>query len=248
MSVQLVNHVTRFITHDLARLDTPAAVMNELSLRAARPAGLLLVSMWRLPANYEDPDEYGIDVNTFIHPNGAPPAFWNEFFPLLHRRGPSVLVRYAIRRRISLTFAEVIHATNPTGNERWVFDLLAKYGIRDGLVCAASGGWVVTMGSPKQLKLSASEKAVLSMANTAAAHRMEELTRRRIKEKAPPSLSARQVAVLRGLSRGLTRTEIATDLDMTLPTVKTFLARALKKLRAKSPEHAIAIAIHLGLF
>lgn len=60
-------------------------------------------------------------------------------------------------------------------------------------------------------------------------------------------LSPRETASLRLLSEGLSVEEIAARLGVGPPTVKTFLARAAKKLRARTREHAVAIAIRRGL-
>jgi DNA-binding CsgD family transcriptional regulator len=75
---------------------------------------------------------------------------------------------------------------------------------------------------------------------------------RRIKELAlitegPPSLSPRQKTILLHLSDGLTVPEIAARLKLSETSVKTFIARAGRKLGAKSQLHAVAVALRQRL-
>jgi LuxR family maltose regulon positive regulatory protein len=69
------------------------------------------------------------------------------------------------------------------------------------------------------------------------------------KKTAPPGvfLSRREQAVLRGLSRGLTREEIAGDENLTLNTVKALIAGLYDKLGAINRADAIRIAAESGI-
>jgi DNA-binding CsgD family transcriptional regulator len=60
-------------------------------------------------------------------------------------------------------------------------------------------------------------------------------------------LSPREKTMLQHRSDGLSVREIAEHLGLTETTVRTFILRAGKKLRARDPLHAVATAIRLGL-
>jgi DNA-binding CsgD family transcriptional regulator len=141
------------------------------------------------------------------------------------------------------TFTEALRLTRPKGEERWVFDLLAKYGIRDGFYCPA-GHWMVAFWSKSVLKLSSSSRTNIYFVAQQAAFRLEELMGRRIRkiENIKP-LTPRELAVVRGLRLGSKPMQIAADLGLSVPTVRTFLTRAMHKLEARTPEQAVGEAM-----
>ena len=59
----------------------------------------------------------------------------------------------------------------------------------------------------------------------------------------PVRLSPREAVVLRNLSHGEGAATIGSLLGLSETSVRTYLARAQKKLNAKSQPHAVAIAI-----
>lgn len=61
------------------------------------------------------------------------------------------------------------------------------------------------------------------------------------------TLSDREVEVLTFTANGATRREIAKLLSLSGETVKDYLDRACKKLRAVNKTHAVALAVHLGI-
>ena len=64
--------------------------------------------------------------------------------------------------------------------------------------------------------------------------------------RAATPLSPRELEVLRLVSEGLDTHEIARALFVTEDTVKTHVARILRKLDARSRAHAVAIALTAG--
>jgi len=60
-------------------------------------------------------------------------------------------------------------------------------------------------------------------------------------------LSLREKEILRGISNGLTAKEMAAELNLALPTVRTYVSRMLKKLGAKDRAHAVSIGYAKGL-
>ncbi len=60
-------------------------------------------------------------------------------------------------------------------------------------------------------------------------------------------LTPRETEVLRGIARGLTNTEIATDLHIGETTVKTHVSRILTKIAARDRVQAVIFAYEAGL-
>ncbi|MDG0868177.1 response regulator transcription factor [Candidatus Lucifugimonas marina] len=60
-------------------------------------------------------------------------------------------------------------------------------------------------------------------------------------------LSLREKEILKGISNGLTAKEMAADLNLALPTVRTYVSRMFKKLGAKDRAHAVSIGYARGL-
>jgi DNA-binding CsgD family transcriptional regulator len=64
---------------------------------------------------------------------------------------------------------------------------------------------------------------------------------------APPTLSAREVEVLRLVGQGMTNAEIGRALFITEATVKTHLLRTFAKLDVNDRTAAVTTALRLGL-
>jgi DNA-binding NarL/FixJ family response regulator len=62
-----------------------------------------------------------------------------------------------------------------------------------------------------------------------------------------PSLTAREIQVLEGMSHGRSNAEIGRDLFLSEDTVKTHARRLFKKLGASDRAHAVAIGFRWGL-
>jgi DNA-binding NarL/FixJ family response regulator len=79
---------------------------------------------------------------------------------------------------------------------------------------------------------------------------IEEFTRRpqpTPTRRMPQSLTDRETEVLILVGRGRSNTEIATDLQITVATVKTYVSRLLTKLDARDRVHLVIIAYETGL-
>lgn len=59
--------------------------------------------------------------------------------------------------------------------------------------------------------------------------------------------SPREIVVLQLVANGLTNPEIATDLEVTVETIKAYIRSVLYKLRATNRANAAAIGIRRGL-
>jgi DNA-binding NarL/FixJ family response regulator len=73
-------------------------------------------------------------------------------------------------------------------------------------------------------------------------------TRRRRHDSAEPTLTSREVDVLRLAAQGLTNDAIAESLNVKTETVKTHLSRAFERLGARDRANAVAICMRRGLF
>lgn len=62
-----------------------------------------------------------------------------------------------------------------------------------------------------------------------------------------PDLSEQDTRLLRLIAKGRTNTEIATDLDLTPATVKTYVSRLFTKINARDRTHAVVLAYESGL-
>ena len=60
-------------------------------------------------------------------------------------------------------------------------------------------------------------------------------------------LSMRETEILTGISEGLTAKEIASQMGLALPTVRTYVGRLFKKLGARDRAHAVSIGYARGL-
>jgi DNA-binding NarL/FixJ family response regulator len=60
-------------------------------------------------------------------------------------------------------------------------------------------------------------------------------------------ITAREEDVLTLVGRGMSNTEIATGLCITMTTVKTYVGRLLTKLNARDRVHLVIIAYETGL-
>ena len=61
------------------------------------------------------------------------------------------------------------------------------------------------------------------------------------------TLTPRELAVIEGIAHGRSDKEIAHDLGLSLPTVRTYVGRAIVKLDARNRQHAVAKAVRQKL-
>jgi DNA-binding CsgD family transcriptional regulator len=230
---------------ELISLETPEEILRVLHERVAA-AGLQLYGAWRLPQRRYDYVDIALSVGRtlFVHPS-VPTGHTNELLITARERGPSVLARKAWGARWPFTFTEAMSELQPHGDDRWIFDLNEKYGLRDGVYCSVGNDWMVVFWSQKVLNLLDEHRAVLHTMAVMTAIALERL----VPPPTPwlPALTAREIEVVRALSEGLTDGEIAQRFKLSEATVRTFIRRAELKLRAKTRSHAMAEAFRLGL-
>jgi DNA-binding CsgD family transcriptional regulator len=182
---------------------------------------------------------------SFIFHSGVSATFQADLNEELLRRGPSLMSRVAAGSPPPFTFAETMRRFQPSGAERWIFDLFRDHGAKDGLCCVHLP-YVVIYVSDKLLTpaaLSHEARLALDAGGAMAINRVREHT----KQAERPELSPREQTVLLYLSDGLSAAEIADRLSLGEPSVRTFIRRAERKLDAKSQLHAVSIALRQKL-
>jgi len=226
---------------DIGDETDPMTVVDILHRMVAEKIGVCLLGMYRKPSAYL------LHRDTFLHPDVQTTDWWHDHQEALRKHGPSITSQMASRNQGPFTFAEALRLAQPTGEDRWIFDLHLKYGRRDGFV-SPCGRWTVLFTSSTTLRLGYPERALLFAASQIVASRMEEvIDHRRLKRGDQPSLSPREVAVLQHLSFGRSLVETAKQLTIRPGSVKTHLHRAQTKLGTKHHSHAIAEALRRGL-
>src|SRR5262245_14977375 len=150
----------------------------------------------------------------------------------------------------SNTWTEIQHMFQPTGVDRWSFELALKHGMRDGLTCPVGGRWVVAFWSRRVLSnvLTLPDRIMIFAAANFAALRLEQLTppdAARIGSRA--RLTSRELAVLRFGSMGAQTDKIAQELGLGEETVRSHLKKAQVKLGVRSRAHAACEAVRLNL-
>jgi DNA-binding CsgD family transcriptional regulator len=162
--------------------------------------------------------------------------------------GPSVLAVMAAGDPAPFTFTEAMQRLQPSGSDRWIFDLLLEHGLRDGLYCP-HGSWMVAFASAQVLTtplLSRKERLRIDLAANLAVYRVKEvMAHRKIADAA--ELSPRELTALRHLAAGENAASIAERMAVSENSVRTYLKRAQKKLNAKSQVHAAALAVRQRL-
>ena len=229
----------------VAQLLRPVDVLDHLHKNVAARCDLKVLGAWRLAFDPQDWQGYVLGKNVFAHPSVAE-DFWLEYFAQAHMHGPSATARMAWQNVGSFTLTEAMRASKASNGDHWIFDLATKYGMRDGFYVPL-GAWMVVYWSSHVVKLDQPTRASLEFATIHAVRRLVQLMPRRRRADKPPSLTARELRVLSALSRGQAVAEIATELNITQPTVRTFARRAKSKLGAKTLTQAVASALRYVL-
>lgn len=237
---------------DIASADDPHALLDGMH-KAVASFGLQMLGAVHVPADPAGRADVVLNENWFIHHSVQRyrdyPA---EYMRLADKHGPSATRRMAWRNLGPFTFTECMRETQAGDGERWIFDLLAKYGIRDGLVCPVgispyAGLWLFGYWSPKVLKsLAADARRIVQTISVNGAYRMEHLAsryKRHRKRARRPVLSARQTSVLQMMADGIDMKAVAERLQMSEGTVGTHLDRAAKKLGAKTRAQLFSDAV-----
>lgn len=237
MSDRLTMAAVRFAAN-VDRLDDIADILEGLH-QLACIAGLNAFGAWRVPpwARRDDRRSYVIAT----HPS-VPAKFYAEYWELYAKNGRSFLANLAWRNRGAFTMSEALRIVKPSGHDRWLQQLLFKYGMRD-IFYVPNGDIMVVYWSAKPLRFDTATRAALAFAGNATAARLQAIFARKGKVEPDPGLSSRQRAVLRLVSHGMTLHEAGEHLGIGYKTVAEHAGRAARKLKAKNLPHAVAEAL-----
>jgi DNA-binding CsgD family transcriptional regulator len=229
---------------ELGALETPEQIVETLNQLVQAHLGVGLYGIWRLPRNPADySDGYPVGRSVFIHE--ASRAAYDEHMRRARERGPNVLSRASWVARRPYTITDCLREERPNSAERWAVDLLLAHGIRDGLYCPCDE-WIVLYRSAGVLRLSAEVRVLLQALARRASMRLDEVVQLP-PERLPVRLSAREKAVLQCMANGCDDPQIAAQLGIAEPTVRTHVQRAMTKLDTKHRGHTIAEAMRRGL-
>lgn len=117
---------------------------------------------------------------------------------------------------------------------------------------AGASGFVLKDDPPEQLlaavRTVAAGEALLSPPVTRRVIKQFTRLQRQVPPKAVQDLTARELDVLRLITRGLSNAEIGSELFISDTTVKTHVTRVLQKLGLRDRAQAIVLAFQTGLF
>jgi DNA-binding CsgD family transcriptional regulator len=222
----------------LAMSKRPDQIIESLQ-RFAVHLGVNFYGAWRIPHRPQDYWRgYPVGKSMFLDPEVG--AHYAKHIAMAREHGPNVLARMAWVSRVPFTITECLRQRRPGESERWVFNLLREYGIRDGFYCPINN-WIVLFWAPKVLRLSLARRGRLFALAMQAAMRLDQIVPPPREERV--RLSARELAVLQHLSHGASDAKIARALGIGETTIRTYVARAMTKLGANTREHACCEAM-----
>jgi len=222
------------LVQNIAGATEPHAVLDALQKSAG---SLNVFSAWPIDSDHDNPDP------CFYHDNVSV-EFRGEYRTSVRRFGLDPLTRYTMTTPQPFTLTEARRKLQPVGRDRWLFHLFNDYGIRDGFV-VPHGRWVVVYWSEHALTLSPEHRMLLDVSGVAATHRISAL--KAVKKEPVVELSPRELAALLHLSRGLRLAAIAKQMELSEHTVRVYLRRAIKKLKAVTQTQAAVIAVRQRL-
>lgn len=167
---------------------------------------------------------------------GVPAGLRSVFETEFKGRGHTPIWLVAKAAPPAFTMTEVIRRTQPIGKERRIFDLAEDFGIRDGFFCARNLPWMASCIADhilKRAERSPEVRIVLDTVTTMATNRLKDIVTLPIPDPIAP-LAAQEKTMLQHRSDGLSVREIAKRLKLSEATVRTYILRAGKKLRATS--------------
>ena len=134
------------VAHQFTQADSAAEVLDTLQT-VADPAQLKVHVIGRMVSpgaskeTREKAQGFLSGVNTDLQTDWR-----NEFIC----RGPSLLTRHAATNPPPFTLVEALRRLQPSGDDRWLFDLFRDHRVRDSLWCAY-GPWLVAYLSDRPL-------------------------------------------------------------------------------------------------
>ena len=227
-------------TLGVADLDKPEDVLNGLHAVTSTALDLRVLGAFRMPRKVADWNSMRVGKTVFLH-QGAPKGWWEEWFTFAQHNNP---IGYMMMKAsiAPFTWSEGQQLMQTTGMDRAGFELLLKYGMRDGLACPVGGRWIVMFWSRKVLSKSLTQSARIMIFTAAsfAAMRLEQMVGAisDCSGDPVPRLTPREMAVLRLTAMGKPDKEVAKELA---------LKKAQAKLGARNRTHAVAEAIRQHL-
>jgi DNA-binding CsgD family transcriptional regulator len=231
-----------FSVNQALAAQTPAETLAALQNAVEAVVNVANVA-WPTPTK----DEYADGFARIWH-SSLPAAFRRDFRSLVAENGASILTQAALHSPFAATYTEVMQRFQPSGKDRWIFDLLQDHGVRDGFFCPA-GPALIGFWSPHPLQgklaLNRSFRMQLEANAAVVGYRLQEFTRKTVED--TEALSPRESAVLRHLASGEHLPEVAERMGISIHTARTHQRRAQRKLGARTPLAAAVCAVRRGL-
>ena len=233
-------------TNCVSKAKTPNEILDALDDFASHLLPIDVLGAGRMPLLTSDWPSIQLGRDVFLH-SSAPVEWWNEYAAkAAHGYDPGIMM--AKTSLVAYTWTETMQTLGPIGTERWPYELALKYGIRDALTCCVGQRWLVAYWSRQVLTNVLTEplRLLLIAAAGFAAQQLEQVIGpRQIGNR--PSITPRELAVLRLTSLGRTTNEVAKLLGIGEETVRSHLKKVQAKLGARNRTHAAAEAVRQQL-
>jgi LuxR family quorum sensing-dependent transcriptional regulator len=230
----------------IAGMPSPDGVLDELHAFASKDLPLSVLGAVRFPLK---PGVWpAVGKSAWVHK--SVPKAWRAEYRDLRRGKHNPMMALAMTSMAAHTWTEVQRIHQPIGADRWLYELLLKHGMRDGLNVPVGGRWVVVYWSRKELSgiLTMPTRIMLATAAAFAALRLDQLAELDPSIVGPRAeLTPRELAVLRMIATGALSAEIAAGLKLGEETVRTHTRKALAKLGARNRAQAVAEALRQHL-
>ena len=239
--------LNKFTSH-VTRAKTPGEILDGLDDFASKLLPINALGVGRMPQRTTDWRSIQLGRDVFLH-SSAPVEWWNEYAAkAAHGYDPGIMM--AKSSLVAYTWTETMQMLDPIGFERWPYELALKYGIRDALTCSVGQRWLVAYWSRQVLcnVLTHPLRMLLIAAAGFAALRLEQVIGedpRRVGDR--PSITARELAVLRLVSLGMASNEISKQLGIGEETVRSHLKKVQAKMGVRNRAHAAAEAVRQQL-
>jgi DNA-binding CsgD family transcriptional regulator len=225
----------------------PAELLDALqSVARNHRQPLYVLGLMFLVPRYSQFEKQRLGRSIFFHPDFPGEDFWPEYQKLAIANG-SLTNDYARHQSLPFTLTEAMRALRLTGGDRWLIELLQRFRIRDALYCPFRR-WILVFHSGREvLRVDHFDRHVLAWVAGAAVEQVERLVKKQWPFDQRADLTPREIEVLRVRSRGKKNPEAAKEMGVGIETVRTYLKRAKKKLRARDVTEAVAKAMRQGL-
>lgn len=235
-------------TNRVSKARTPDETLDALDEFASHLLTIDVLGAGRMPQLTADWPSIQLGRDVFLH-SSAPVEWWNEYAAKA-AQGYDPGIMMAKTSLVAYTWTETMQTLGPIGVERWPYELALKYGIRDALTCCIGQRWLVAYWSRQVLTNVLTEplRLLLIAAAGFAAQRLEQLVGDQPGQIGNrPSITPRELAVLRLTSLGSTTIEAARQLGIGEETVRSHLKKVQDKLGARNRAHAAAEAVRQQL-